>query len=191
MCYNARKDAGLFFSHIFPQLSTRIIQGAFTLYETKIRLFYRAGSHHSHALRHAHRSAKSILALYTPAAIPGLTVGCVLANISSVAVIGPIDMLFGSLASCIAAVLMYMLRRVRIFKLPVPAALMPALVNGLIVGFEIDFFIVGQGSFHLDDFILQGGCVALGELAVLFVLGLPLSRLLELRGIDKKYLQIK
>ena len=133
----------------------------------------------------------TILALYTPAAIPGLTVGCVLANISSVAVIGPIDMLFGSLASCIAAVLMYMLRRVRIFKLPVPAALMPALVNGLIVGFEIDFFIVGQGSFHLDDFILQGGCVALGELAVLFVLGLPLSRLLELRGIDKKYLQIK
>ena len=53
----------------------------------------------------------TILALYTPAAIPGLTVGCVLANISSVAVIGPIDMLFGSLASCIAAVLMYMLRR--------------------------------------------------------------------------------
>ena len=96
-------------------------------------------------------------------------------------------MMLAGLAVCTA----WYALRLKKEGLPVSAALMPALVNGLIVGFEIDFFIVGQGSFHLDDFILQGGCVALGELAVLFVLGLPLSRLLELRGIDKKYLQIK
>ena len=133
----------------------------------------------------------AVLALYTPAAIPGLFLGCIIANISSLAVLGPFDMIFGSAASLLAALCMYALRNVRFLKLPILALLMPALFNGVIVGFEIDFFIVGQGSFHLDDFILQGGCVALGELAVLFVLGLPLSRLLELRGIDKKYLQIK
>ena len=39
--------------------------------------------------------ALTILALYTNAAIPALTLGCVLANISSVAVLGPLDMIFG------------------------------------------------------------------------------------------------
>ncbi len=81
---------------------------------------------------------------------------------------------------------MYATRNVRLFKLPVLAALMPALVNGVLVGFEIDFFIVNQGSFNFYDFLFQGGCVALGELAVLFLLGLPLTRLIELKGLDKK-----
>ena len=128
----------------------------------------------------------TILALYTPAAIPGLAVGCAVANLSSVAVAGPLDLIIGSAASLIAAVLMYATRNVRLFKLPVLAALMPALVNGVLVGFEIDFFIVNQGSFNFFDFLFQGGCVALGELAVLFLLGLPLTRLIELKGLDKK-----
>lgn len=128
----------------------------------------------------------TILALYTPAAIPGLAVGCAVANLSSVSVAGPLDLIIGSAASLIAAVLMYATRNVRLFKLPVLAALMPALVNGVLVGFEIDFFIVNQGSFNFYDFLFQGGCVALGELAVLFLLGLPLTRLIELKGLDKK-----
>lgn len=128
----------------------------------------------------------TILALYTPAAIPGLAVGCAVANLSSVAVAGPLDLIIGSAASLIAAVLMYATRNVRLFKLPVLAALMPALVNGVLVGFEIDFFIVNQGSFNFYDFLFQGGCVALGELAVLFLLGLPLTRLIELKGLDKR-----
>ncbi len=49
----------------------------------------------------------TILALYTPAAIPGLAVGCAVANLSSVAVAGPLDLIIGSAASLIAAVLMY------------------------------------------------------------------------------------
>ena len=63
---------------------------------------------------------------------------------------------------------------------------MPALMNGIFVGFEIDYFFVNQGSFDFRDFLVQGGFVALGELAVLFVLGLPLCRLIETRGIGKK-----
>lgn len=132
----------------------------------------------------------TILAVFTPAAIPGLTVGCIIANISSLSVLGPYDMIFGSLASLIAAVLMYLLRNKRLFKLPVAAALMPALANGILVGFEIEFFFV-EGGFHFGDFLLQGGCVALGELGVLFVLGLPLARLIEKQGFDKKLLAIK
>ena len=117
--------------------------------------------------------------------IPGLTIGCIIANISSLAVLGPYDMIFGSIASLLAALTMYALRNVRFFKLPILAALMPALFNGLIVGFEIEFFFI-EGGFHFGDFLLQGGLVAIGELAVLFVLGLPLAFIIENRGLDKK-----
>ena len=56
-----------------------------------------------------------VLAIYTPAAIPGLTLGCIIANISSVtAGLGFYDMIFGSLASLLAAIAMYLLRNVRI-----------------------------------------------------------------------------
>ena len=132
----------------------------------------------------------TILAVFTPAAIPGLTIGCVIANISSLSVLGPYDLIFGSLASLLATVLMYLLRSKRLFKLPVASALMPALANGIIVGFEIEFFFV-EGGFHFGDFLFQGGCVALGELGVLFMLGLPLARLIEKQGFDKKLLAIK
>ena len=129
----------------------------------------------------------TVLALYTPAAITGLTIGCVIANISSLSVLGPYDLIFGSLATLFAALSMYALRNVRLFKLPVLAALMPALFNGLLVGFEIDYFFMNNASaFNFVDFLIQGGLVALGELAVLFVLGLPLTRVIELNGLDKK-----
>ena len=127
----------------------------------------------------------TIFALFTPAAIPGLTVGCILANISSLSTLGPYDLIFGSAASLLAAILMYRTRNIRIAKLPILSCLMPALLNGILVGFEIEFFFVG-GGFHFGDFLLQGGLVALGELGVLIMLGLPFARLLEVRGLDKK-----
>lgn len=129
----------------------------------------------------------TILAVFTPAATPGLTVGCIIANISSLSTLGPYDMIFGSLASLIAALLMYLFRNVRWFTLPVLSALMPALINGIIVGFEIEFFFV-EGGFHFADFLLQGGLVALGELGVLIVLGLPFAKIIEKQRLDKKLL---
>ena len=121
----------------------------------------------------------AILAVYTHAAIPGLTVGCMVANISSLFALGPYDLIFGALASFFAALSMYTLRNVRFFRLPVLAALMPALFNGLIVGFEISFFFNNNWSFNLPDFLFVGACVAIGELAVLFFLGLPLAYAME------------
>lgn len=76
---------------------------------------------------------------------------------------------------------MYALRKVRWLRLPIAAALMPALMNGIFVGFELDFFFINAWRFDFFDFLLQGGLVALGELGVLFVLGLPLSVLMEKR----------
>ena len=86
------------------------------------------------------------------AAIPGLTIGCILANISSLSTLGPYDLIFGSAASLLAAILMYRTRNIRIAKLPILSCLMPALLNGILVGFEIEFFFVG-GGFHFGDFL--------------------------------------
>ena len=59
----------------------------------------------------------TVLAFFTPAAIPGLTVGCIIANLSSVvAGLGIYDMLFGSLASLVAALSMYALRNIKLCK---------------------------------------------------------------------------
>lgn len=126
----------------------------------------------------------TVLALFTPSAIPGLTVGCLLANLVTMSALGPYDMIFGTLASFIAVVLMYRLRNIRLFSLPVLSCLIPALANGIIVGFEIEVFFI-EGTFHFESFLLQGSLVALGELGVLFVLGLPLAKLIEKKSFDK------
>lgn len=128
----------------------------------------------------------TVLAFFTPIAIPGLTVGCVIANISSVtAGLGFYDMIFGSCATLLAAVSMWALRNVCIKGIPFIGLLMPAVFNGIIVGFEIDFFFIGSMSFNLVDFHYQGGCVALGELGVLFVLGLPFTLAIKKRNLSK------
>lgn len=116
----------------------------------------------------------TVLAFFTPAAVPGLTVGCVVANIISG--LGPVDMVFGSIATLLAVISMRALRNICVKDIPFLGLLMPAVFNGIIVGFEIEFFFVGQMKvFNFYDFLFQGGCVALGELGVLFVLGIPLT----------------
>lgn len=123
-----------------------------------------------------------VIAFFTPAAIPGLTVGCLLANL--LAGLGAIDLILGPLASLLAALTMWLLRYVRIKGVPAAGLLMPALWNGLIVGFEIAFFFT-DGGFTVPVFLTAGGFVALGELAVLFVLGLPFCKVIEKTGIFK------
>ena len=131
--------------------------------------------------------AMTVLAFFTPAAIPGLTIGCIIANISSVtAGLGFYDMIFGSIATLLAALSMRALRNVCIKDIPFIALLMPAIFNGLIIGFEIDFFFMGSMHFNFVNFLIQGGLVALGELVVVFVLGIPLTIILKKRNIIKE-----
>ena len=63
-------------------------------------------------------------------------------------------------------------------KLPLLAALMPAVFNGIIIGLEIEIFFI-EGPFHFSSFLSQGGLVALGELVVCFTLGLLLYNALD------------
>ena len=121
--------------------------------------------------------AMTMLAVLTPAAIPGLTLGCFLVNFLFLEAL-PVDMILGSLATLLAAIAMYLLRSKRVKGLPLLAALMPAIFNGIIIGAEIEIFFI-EGPFHFGDFLVQGGCVALGELVVCFTLGLLLFKALD------------
>ena len=121
--------------------------------------------------------AMTLLCCITPAAIPGLTLGCFLANFLFMEAL-PVDMILGSLATLLAGLAMYLLRNVQWKKLPLLAALMPAIFNGIIIGLEIEIFFI-EGPFHFTSFLIQGGLVALGELAVCFTLGLLLYKALD------------
>ncbi|MBQ7741032.1 MAG: QueT transporter family protein [Eubacterium sp.] len=128
--------------------------------------------------------ALNILALFTPAAIPGLTIGCILANLQSIGQGLPLDMIFGSLATLGATASMHYLKNVKIKTYPLIAMLMPALFNGLIVGWEIEAFFV-DGPFHFGSFCIIGSQVALGELGVMLVLGTALYYVITKRKLDK------
>ncbi len=122
--------------------------------------------------------ALCVLALFTPAAIPGLTLGCLLFNITYAQAL-PLDFLLGSLASCLAAATMYLTRRQTVRGYPLLAMCMPALWNAILVGGELTVYIGG-------GFLLNAVLVAVGELAVLLTLGSVLYYAIRLRHLDKR-----
>ena len=128
--------------------------------------------------------ALNVLALFTPAAIPGLTLGCVISNIASIGQGLPLDMIFGSLATLGSAICMYALRNVKLGKYPLLAMLMPAVWNGVIIGWEIEHFFI-EGGFEFVGFLTQGGLVALGELGVMAVLGTALYFIIIKNNLNK------
>lgn len=126
----------------------------------------------SMAVQYRLSEALMVLCLFTPAAVPGITLGCFAANFLFMSAL-PVDMIFGSLATLLAAVSMRLLSKVRIKGFPVLSFLMPAVFNGIIIGAEIEVFFI-DGPFHFGSFLTQGGFVALGELAVMFTAGTAL-----------------
>ena len=122
--------------------------------------------------------AMCVLALFTPAAIPGLTIGCLLFNITYAQAL-PLDVLVGSLATLLSVGAMYLARRITIKGYPAIAMVMPALFNAVLVGWELTVYIGG-------GFWLNALYVALGELGVLLSLGSLLFFAIRRRGLDKR-----
>ena len=126
--------------------------------------------------------AMTVLPMFTPAAIPGLAVGCFLSNVWSN--MGVMDMIFGTLATLLAAVATRAARHVRVKGIPVLAPLPPVVCNALIVGLEITF--VSPGGFLWPAFLANALSVGAGELVVCYVLGLPLAILLDRLDAENK-----
>lgn len=104
--------------------------------------------------------ALTLLPILFPQAIPGLTVGCLVSNL--IGGYGVWDVVLGTLATLIAAILTYRLRG-RLWL----AALPPVVVNAVIVGGMLHFM------FSLP-LLATMASVGLGELAVVAVLGVTM-----------------
>jgi uncharacterized membrane protein len=127
-----------------------------------------------------------IFALWTPSAVWGLTLGCLLSNIATVAQL-PMDTVFGTAASFLAALCMWKFRNVRFKGIPILSLIMPAIFNGILVGLEIEIFFV-KGGFHFTDFLFQGLLVAIGEIVVVTLGGGFMIVMFEKKGIVEKIL---
>ena len=110
--------------------------------------------------------ALTILPALTPVGIPGLTVGCLLANL-----LGPygiFDVVFGTLATLIATIGSYLLRD-HDWLVPLP----PVIANAIIVGGMLHF------AYGVPGLWACMGWVGLGELIACYVIGLPLLKFLK------------
>jgi len=113
--------------------------------------------------------ALTLLPMLTANAVPGLFIGCLLANLLGGAMW--YDVVFGSVATLLAAICT---RRLR--SIPAAAAAMPVLFNGVIVG-PVVYFAYSKapgGAFSLFLLLKDIGSVAFGEAVVCFVLGLAM-----------------
>ncbi len=117
--------------------------------------------------------ALCILAFFTPAAIPGLSLGCLVFNLTAGGVL-PLDFLAGTAATALAALGMWHSR-----KRPLAGLLLPALTNGILVGWELAIHMGG-------GFWLNAGYVALGEAAVMLTLGAGLYTAMKRRNLHSR-----
>ncbi len=120
--------------------------------------------------------ALTVLPALTPAAIPGLALGCFIANLGSP--LGIVDWVFGTGATLLAAIGTRFVRDIKVKGVPVLAPLPPVIANVVIVGFEIAC-LSSSGSFGLGNFTwaafgASALSVGIGEFVVCYVLGLPL-----------------
>ena len=122
--------------------------------------------------------ALCVLALFTPAAIPGLSVGCLLFNLTFAHTL-PLDFLIGTVATFLATGSMYLLRNATQKGYPLLAMAMPAVFNAVVVGWELSFYIGG-------GFIFNFICVFIGEAVVLFSLGTALFYTMKSQNLDKR-----
>lgn len=130
--------------------------------------------------------ALCVLALITPDAIWGLALGCVIANAANIVLggtgmLGMLDVVFGSLATLVGAVVCWKLR-----DRPRLAVLGPVLANAIIVPAYLPLMLSGLGfytipftSISLDGvyplmYLFGFVSTGIGEAVVLYALGLPL-----------------
>lgn len=132
--------------------------------------------------------ALAVLPILTVAAVPGLFLGCLLANILNPQNLGLIDIVFGSLATLLAAYLTYYCGRYwrefdkkRIeqeeigslisWRLVLPL-LPPIFVNALTVGIYLPFLLFDQVKFTL--ILISISSLLISQSVVIILFGLPL-----------------
>jgi uncharacterized membrane protein len=122
--------------------------------------------------------ALCVFSFFTPAAVWGLPIGCLLFNLTFAAAL-PLDFLLGSLATYLACKGMWLTRKNRFRGIPILGLMMPAITNAVLVGWELTVYIGGA-------FWLNALYVALGEWIVLLTLGALMYSVIRNRNLDAK-----
>ena len=110
----------------------------------------------------------AVLPIFTPAAVPGIFIGCIISNILAGGIAA--DVVFGSLASLIGAYGAWLLRKKSVYLVPVPTIL----ANMVIVPFVLRFAYGAEGS--IPFFMLT---VGFGEFVTAGILGVFLAKTLK------------
>lgn len=109
--------------------------------------------------------ALCVLPFFTPAALPGLFLGCVLSNVMGTPM-GLLDIILGSLATLIAAAVAQKIRRR--WLVPLPAVI----INAFVVAFVL-YYMAGA------PYWLSVATVGAGQAIACYGIGMPLLFLLE------------
>ncbi len=120
-----------------------------------------------------------LISALTPAGIPGLFIGCIIANLYGG--LGIVDIAFGSIATLLAAILTYWMsqklsekfKKIKIFLLPLPSVIF----NGIIVGGYLPLVVPEIRNMATSLPLVLAitiGSVMLGEFVVIYALGIPL-----------------
>lgn len=121
----------------------------------------------SHAIQLRFSEALTILPFFTPAAVPGLFIGCLLANFFAGGLF--LDIIFGSLATLLGALGTRALRKHK-WLTPLP----PILANTIIIPFILSYIYCFEGS--IPYFMLT---VGIGEILSCGLLGMFLLFILQ------------
>lgn len=139
--------------------------------------------------------AFTVIAMFTPAAVPGLTIGSVVANALNPTAIWPLaglDVVFGSLGTFLGAVWMR-----RFVERPAIALAGPVVANALIVPAYLPVMLAGLGFYTVPVFgvNLEGSwlamyvfgvvAVGIGQAVVMYGVGWPLMVALKRIGISE------
>lgn len=109
----------------------------------------------------------SLTVLYTYAAVPGLFIGCLITNLMSP--YGLLDIVGGSLATLIAAVIGYWLKDKGKFLVGLPFILVNAVIVSLVISLQSD----------LRLFWIQAASIGAGELLSVWGVGLPMCYVID------------
>ena len=117
----------------------------------------------------------TMLSVFSPDAIIGVTVGCFLSNMLASA---PIDMIVGTAATLISALLTYWLRNARTKKLVLIPSIPPVTINAVVIGIEVSFLYFPRETVS-SVLLMNILSVGLGQLISCSILGVLLVYIIE------------
>ena len=123
----------------------------------------------------------TILPVFTPAAIPGLTIGCFISNLSSP--YGLVDLIFGTAMTFICAVLTRLFRNIKIKEIPFFSFFPPVIVSAIFVA-TLTTLILPQ-DIIMYPYWMAFFITLVSQSIVCYGLGVPLFILIRKIGIFK------